>query len=116
MSKDLSISGHHDDWWIALITFENDGDVLGILSPEQQGAAGWMAGRAENEDQLAERIGSALSEVGLRLVSIEDERTVGTITEIEEIDEHLADNMRNRETNEHVVWGSLHPFLAEGEA
>jgi hypothetical protein len=49
------------------------------------------------------------------LVGIESERIVRSIADIRDFDEDLAVNVEAFERGKHVVWGSLHTYLADGE-
>ncbi len=39
-----------------------------------------------------------------------------SIEQVSEVDEHLASNIENWETDKATVWGTIHIYLADGEA
>lgn len=116
MGDDLPALGPEGKWWIGLVTFEKEGDAKSILTKHDHGAAGWMAAFAQNEDELADTIRATLSEIGLKFISVEQPRIVETEYDIEEVDDHLAENFRHLEQGKSVIWGTLHAYLADGEA
>lgn len=112
------MTGDHEDEriYIGLATFAKGSDVLNALSSEHEGAAGWMAGRARSEDHFADLLRSGLVAVGFLRIEIEDIRELENIADARQFDEHLAYNMERWEPGKLWVWGTLYPFLAEGEA
>jgi hypothetical protein len=71
---------------------------------------------APGEDDVVDALQNALSEVELRLVEVDEitERTLANFPK--NLDDHLAENVRNWEANKHTVWGTIHAYLADGEA
>jgi hypothetical protein len=104
------------NWWIARVTFERR-DLASEFLPEHcQGAAGWMACLDSNGENLRDKIESALSADGLRLLEIENPQLMPDISDIAAIDKHLANNIAELEPNKAVVWGTVHTYIADGEA
>lgn len=102
--------------YTALVTFERTTSDTPILPPEAQGACGYMAVAAPEEDGVVDAIQIALSEAELRLVAVNEitERTLENFPD--DLDDHLAGNVRSWEANKHTVWGTIHVYLADGEA
>jgi len=71
---------------------------------------------ADDADDVPEFIRRALAAEGLRLVQIEHVEEVGASEEVEDYDAHLAENMQAIEPGRRTVWGTLHVYVAEGEA
>jgi hypothetical protein len=103
-------------WWVALVTFERGVGKQSILDAHQQGASGWMALFAQNEGDVRQVAACSLLADGLRLIEIERETPVETVEDIAEFDEHLAENFRARDPSRPGVWGTIHCYLADGEA
>lgn len=103
-------------WWIALVTFVNAGDFLSLFDPEHQGAVGWMSIIARDENALAENLRACLGEAGYQVVEIDEISIVRSFEEINEIDDHLAKNTMQLEPGKNVVWGTIHKYIADGEA
>lgn len=59
---------------------------------------------------------AALAEVNLRLVEIGEQRPLVSLKELSKWDDHLAANITALEPGKHVVWGTIHAYLADGEA
>jgi len=51
-----------------------------------------------------------------RLVDIADLQEVYDLDDIEEFDEHLADNFKAIEPGKRTIWGTIHMYRGEGEA
>lgn len=75
-----------------------------------------MAVAARAEDDVVEVLVEALSEVGLQLVEVDDITETSLAEFPRDLDNHLADNVRNWEPNKHAVWGTIHTYIADGEA
>jgi hypothetical protein len=102
--------------FVALVTFENDGDLLQILPPQCHGACGWMAAEASSEDQARETIHSELAQIGLRLVKVDRLTEIKSVEEAAEYDSHLATNMQEWQPGKATVWGTIHTYIGGGEA
>jgi hypothetical protein len=53
--------------FIALVTFENNGDILKVLPAECHGACGWMAINAASESQVLDALDKELAQIELKL-------------------------------------------------
>ena len=103
-------------WWLALVTFERRDEEQNILPKWAQGACGWMAALAPDEETAHQLLIRDVEHVGFRVLEIADQREVFGEDEIEEIDEHLAANLREIELGKQTVWGTIHCYKGEGEA
>ena len=101
--------------WVALVTFERH-DAQDILPEWALGACGWMLALASDEDAATELLMRDITHLGLRVVDIAKQREIFDEDEIEELDEHLAENVRNFEAGKKTAWGTIHCYRAEGEA
>lgn len=102
--------------YTALVTFERTTADTAFLPSGAQGACGYMAVAAPDEDGVVDVLRNSLSAVGLRLIEI-DQITERSLTNFpEDLDSHLAENVRNWEANRPTVWGTIHIYLADGEA
>ncbi len=102
-------------WWVALITFERTGVAQDILPEDAQGACGGLACLAVDSDGVRDQIALDLRHHGLRLLEVDDERAL-LDGELDDLDERLAENFRTRELEKKTVWGTLHVYVADGEA
>ncbi len=102
--------------FVALVTFENNGDLLQILPPQCHGACGWMAADASTENQARELIHSELAQIGLRLVEVDRLTEVTSVEDAADYDSHLAANMEEWQPGKATVWGTIHTYIGEGEA
>lgn len=100
----------------ALVSFERTDWITDYLPPEAQGACGFMAIAAIDEDDVFDALRSELTEIGLKLVDVDQIREVTVEDFPEDLDEHLAENVRDWETGKRTVWGTIHVYLADGEA
>lgn len=109
-----------DKWFIALVDFvraTSQPDTQNILDADVVGAVGWMGVLSESEFEVENLIEQCLGEIGLRVISVEDVQQLEAFSDFEEFDEHLAQNIAGRpEGDPAVVWGTIHIYLAEGEA
>jgi len=109
-----------DEWHIALVDFirsSDDSDVLGVLDDEIHGAVGWLGVLTKHATEIENIVRENFSSIGLHVVSITDCQQVNSVSEVEEIDEHLAQNIRTQPLDDPVVvWGTIHTYYAEGEA
>ncbi len=102
--------------FVGLVSFEKGADTQSILSSEDIGAVSWMGGRAQRETQFVELVRLELAEIGLHLIEVEKTEVIDQIRDAYEFDEHLAINMQCWKAGKMTVWGTLYPYLAEGEA
>ena len=103
-------------WWLALVTFERREHHSEFLPDDFPGACGWMGCLVGDEGEIRNTVEAALAEVNLRLIEIGEQRPLVTLDELSECDNHLAENIEALEPGKHVVWGTIHTYLAEGEA
>jgi hypothetical protein len=75
-----------------------------------------MAITAPDEEGVVEAIRKSLSDVALRLVEVSEIAETTLPDFPDHLDEHLADNVRNWEPDKRTVWGTIHVYLADGEA
>lgn len=99
--------------FLALVTFEHDGDDGDHLPLGCQGASGWMAIDANEADEAIEGIGASLASVSLKLVSAERVHVVEGPNDVESLDDHLADNIRDWEPGRRTVWGTIHLYAGD---
>ncbi len=102
--------------WVALVTFERYNLAQDLLPDWALGAVGWMLTLAYDEDEATEILTRDIRQLGLRVITIAQQREVFDEDDLEELDEHLAENVRNLEPGKQTVWGTIHCYLAEGEA
>jgi hypothetical protein len=53
---------------------------------------------------------------GLRVLEVADQREVLDEAELQQIDPHIAANLRAIEPEARTVWGTIHGYKGEGEA
>lgn len=102
--------------YTALVTFERTDAETDYLPPEAQGACGYMAIAANDEDDIFDALRSELSGAGLNLIEVQEITEVTTDAFPADLDNHLAENVRNWESGERTVWGTIHVYIADGEA
>ena len=102
--------------FIALVTFEHDGDLHDILSPDGAGACCWMAAKTDDEGKLMPLFQSSLSKMGLKLVEVDDVTPIDSIDDVYDYDHHLAEDMMNWAVDQDLAWGTVHIYSGEGEA
>lgn len=102
--------------YTALVTFERTSPETPFLPAEAEGACGYMAIAAPNDGAVVETLRAALSADALRLIDVSDITETSLHDFPDELDEHLAENVRNWDANRRTVWGTIHVYLAEGEA
>lgn len=100
----------------ALITFERTGAENDILPEEAQGACCFMAVKASDEDDLRNALAAELREIGLRLVAIDEAREIDIDDLPNGMDPHLVENINDWGDDTRTVWGTIHIYLADGEA
>ncbi|MBI1198167.1 MAG: hypothetical protein GC203_09920 [Phenylobacterium sp.] len=111
-----SINAFMDNWWVALVTFERSDAEQAVLPEWAQGACGWMACRASSEESVRDLLAQDLRHCGLKLLAIDSLQGAVDEGDADEIDEHLAANMRQLEAGKLSVWGTIHCYKADGEA
>lgn len=105
-----------DRRWLGLVAFERARDDQEVLPDWAEGAAGWMVALAPDEDAARRLLVRDTEHHGLRVLEIEKLHECPEAAEIDEIDEHLAANLRDIEPGKQTVWGTLHCYAGEGEA
>ena len=101
---------------VCLVTFERTQVATDVSSDDCQGAVGYMAVDTVDEDEARDIFHSALSEVGLSLIEIDIHRVFESADDLNDLDEHLAQNVRNWEYGKRTVWGTIHGYYADGHA
>src|SRR5687768_105760 len=102
-----------DRWWIALVTFERSDADQNILPEWALGACGWMAALAPDEEGARRLLIRDLNHLGLTVIEIADEHEVFSENDIEQVDDHLAANIRNFEPGKRTAWGTIHCYKGE---
>lgn len=103
-------------WWIALTTFERDEDEQQILPDWAHGACGWMVALAPDENAARRLLVRDLQHHGLRVAEIDKLQEVFSDEDIEDVDDHLAENFRTFEKGKSTAWGTLHCYKGAGDA
>ena len=107
-------------WYIALVDMmrmPENGDTQEVFDPEDIGGVSWMGVRADDEEEAEQLITLSLNEIGLTIREIDDCQELIDVESFEDIDEHLVKNILERPLDDRpVVWGTLHTYIAEGEA
>ena len=75
-----------------------------------------MACLALDGDFVRDEIEAALNAAGLRLVEIANQERLRSPEYLDKLDAQLARNVSEMEPGKVVVWGTIHTYLAEGEA
>lgn len=75
-----------------------------------------MAIAAYGEEDVFDVLNASLSAEGLRLVDVEQIAEVSIENFPEDLDDHLAINVREWEPERLTVWGTIHAYIADGEA
>jgi hypothetical protein len=101
--------------WLALVTFERRTQDSDILPAWAHGACGWMIGIAPDLATACDRFARDLRYCGMSLLEVEDAREVFDPEDVQEVDDHLAENWREIEPGKQSVWGTLHGYKGEGE-
>lgn len=98
------------------MTFERGENEQQILPEWAHGACGWMVALAPDEDAARGLLMRDLQHHDLCVVEIANLQEVFSDEDIEEVDEHLAENFRTFERGKSTAWGTLHCYKGEGEA
>jgi len=70
----------------------------------------------QDEEEAVRHLHRGLQFHGLRLVEVDEMREVFRPEDIDELDEHLAANLRNFEEGHRTAWGTIRCYKGEGEA
>ena len=98
------------------MTFERRDEQQDILPDWALGACGWMVALAPDDDTAHSLLVRDVEYHGLRVIEAAVEREVFDEGEIDEIDDHLGRNFRDREPGKQTVWGTIHCYKGVGEA
>lgn len=101
------------EWWAALTTFERRTAKSDILPSWAQGACGWLAVMAVDEDDARQILARDLAAVNLRLLEIDQARLIDA-PEAASFDERLGENLQ-AQRGASTVWGTIHCYAADGE-
>lgn len=107
---------NEDRIWTALVTFERTSTAQDVLPDWAQGAAGYLAALAPDEEAALSLLRADFESAHLRVLEISELREIYHADELDELDEHLADNFRRIEEQKSTVWGTIHCYMADGEA
>ncbi len=117
----MQIAENRQRCFIALVTFEKNGDRTKILAPEAKGASGWIGVMTNDGDEVERLLRQSLFEIGLRLVEVSKVLEIWDSGEVVEFDKHLAANIQKWQTGQkwqigqNTVWGAIHPYYADGK-
>jgi len=75
-----------------------------------------MIALARDEEAARRLLVQDLQHHGLRVVEIDKLQEVFSDEDIEEVDDHLAENFRLFEKGKSTAWGTLHCYKGDGEA
>ena len=96
------------------MTFERRAAESKILPDWAQGACGWQAVWADNEENARSTLARNLAAVDLRLLEVDHAKPI-TSREVEDYDEWLSENLRKVEPGRQAVRGTIHCYAADGE-
>ena len=102
--------------YVALVSFENAGDRLGVLPENCHGASGWMAVNAADEASVVSVLRDELAQIELELVDADRVAQVDSAEQVADYDKHLASNVAQWQAGKATVWGTLYAYMAEGES
>ena len=99
-----------------MVTFERINETQDTLPDWAWGACGWMFTSGQDEEEAAGYLKRDIEFHGLKLIDIDQLKEVFGPDDIDEIDDHLAANVRSFEQGHRTAWGTLHGYKGEGEA
>ena len=102
--------------FVALVSFENAGDLLGVLPDDCHGASGGMGVNAADEASAVSVLRNELAQIELKLVDADRVAQVDSAEQVADYDKHLASNVARWQAGKTTVWGTLHAYMAEGES
>jgi hypothetical protein len=102
--------------FLALVTFEHDGDSGDHLALGFQGASGWMAIDADDAEDVVDVLRESLAADKLKLIEAERVHVVDGAQQAASLDDHLSDNMREWEPGRRTVWGTIHCYVGDRRA
>ena len=103
-------------YYTALVTFERTEQETEYLPEDVQGAVGYFAIASKDEESAIETLRDGLEHEGLRLIEVDEISEFEHLNLPELDDEHLIQNIKNWEPDKYWTWGTLHVYLADGEA
>jgi hypothetical protein len=77
------------------------------------GAYCWVAVAASSEDEATAAIMAAAGSEGLVVDGVEDLQPVGSLAEVGELDENLAESFASFSAGDKAAWGTLNLYDAE---
>ncbi len=102
--------------FLALVTFEHDGDSGDHLALGYQGACGWMAIDADDSEDAVKFLRESLAADKLKLIDAERVHVVDCAQQAASLDGHLSDNIREWEPGRRTVWGTIHCYVGDRHA
>ena len=102
------------EWWAALTTFERRTAESEILPGWAQGACGWLAVWADDEDDARSTLARDMAAVDLRLLEVDHAKPIAS-REVTDFDERLSENILKAQPGLQTVWGTIHCYAADGE-
>jgi hypothetical protein len=75
-----------------------------------------MFASGSDEDEAYGALKRDIEFHGLKLVEAEEFTEIFSAEDVDEIDDHLAANMRAFEEGHRTAWGTIHCYKGEGEA
>jgi len=106
------MSTYSENVYLVLATFEKVKASSEFLGPDAIGAVGYMAVRAINAESVEPQLRSELAEIDLTLIETDQIRPLPSIDELNEIDEHLADNVSEWTPGRSSCWGTIHQYVS----
>ena len=103
-------------FYTCVVSFENTGEKSDFIPENCWGASGLVAVDTTDEDELEKILRVGFSHINLRLLDIGSVEKVRSVKEVEDRDEHLANNIREWEAGHRWVIGTVHGYYGEGEA
>lgn len=97
--------------YLVLATFEKVKASSEFLRSDAVGAVGYMAVRAINAESVEPQLRSELAEIDLTLIETDQIQPLPSIDELNEIDEHLAENVSEWTPGRSSCWGTIHQYL-----
>lgn len=99
--------------FLALVTFEHDGDAGHHLALGYQGACGWMAVDADDAEDAIYVLRESLAADQLKLVEAERIHAIDGAHQAASLDRHLSENIGAWEPGRRTVWGTIHCYAGD---
>ena len=116
MNQRLPMLEEEKSWFLAHARFERTTMKCEYLDDDVQGAVGWFAIPAKNNISMEKILRKTLGEVELLLIEIYSNHNVYSYNDVEEFDDYLANNIKELNINNNVIWGTIHQYYGHGEA